>query len=95
MGDSVQPPGHEKLPITGPPLPAIGSNGEQGSVSPEIVLAGLLGGIDEWVLDEFERAVDAFDAQGFGVQGLVVMGAQGDAVISAGLAVVRPELYVV
>lgn len=93
--DSVEPRDHEKLPIAGALLPAIGSKNERRSGLPEVVFAGLLGWINQWVLDEFQFAIDAFDGESFGVECLVMMGTQGHAVVDAGVAVVGPRLHVV
>ena len=65
------------------------------SVLPEVIFAGLLCGIDEWVLDEVPLAPDTFNGQDFGMNTLMVMRAQRQAIVDARGTVIRPVLNVV
>ena len=56
-------------------------------VLPEVVLSWLLARVDQRVLNELHDPVDMFKRECLGVECLMVMRAQGDAIVRAGFAI--------
>lgn len=83
---------------------SIGSRGSFGDfpsritaylVLPEGVLLWLLGGVDQWVLDEHIGAVALLDGEHVGMDGRMMMRTYGHPVLRAGFPAFGPENDVV
>src|SRR5699024_5987427 len=66
-----------------------------GLVLPEVVLSRSLARVDQRMLNELHHAVGDLNLQCLGVQRLVVVRAQGDAVLYTCFTLIRPEVDMV